>query len=290
MEKVVDKENVLKVRNPNFQFDEVPKYWVLDNPILTHFINSMHIVFPDGEKFFIRSVRKFAKDVKDPLLKKNIRGFCGQEGVHAREHERFWEVMQEQELNPEGFANFLHDTAFGGPKSFEKRLVKILDRFSPGLGDKMTLSITAGLEHYTAILAQALFKEPIATNKNIAPQMLELLHWHASEEIEHKAVCYDVLKVVDDSYILRVSGMALASIVLWGYLGIGQIYFISQDKNISYVKMPAHAYEFFTTIVMGQIGQSLTKNLLSYFRPNFHPDNIDDGNYVEEFFADKSYA
>ncbi|MCO5248529.1 MAG: metal-dependent hydrolase [Chitinophagales bacterium] len=290
METVKNEENILKVRTPNFQFDEVPKHWILNNPILTHFINSMHIVFPDGEKFFIRSVRKYARDVKNPNLKKNIKGFCGQEGVHAREHERFWDVMQEQGLQPEGFADFLHRTAFEGPKSLEKRLVKLFERFSPGLGDKMTLSITAGLEHYTAILAQALFREPLATNKNIAPQMLELLHWHASEEIEHKAVCFDVLKEVDDSYVLRISGMGLATVVLWSYLGIGQIYFISKDKDIAYVKMPAHLYEFITTIAFGEIGKTLATNLLSYFRPDFHPNDIDDGHFAKEFFADKSYA
>lgn len=282
--------NEIKVRNVSFEFDQVQKHWIMDNPIMTHFINSMHIVFPDGEKFFIRSVRKFAKDIEDPQLKKDIRGFCGQEGVHAREHERFWDVMEEQELNPEGFADFLNKSAFKGKYSLEQFLLNNLNKVSPRLGDKLSLSITAGLEHYTAILANALFHEPIATNKNMAPQMLELLHWHASEEIEHKAVCFDVLKQVDDSYVLRVTGMGLATVALWSYLGIGQIYFISQDKDVSIIKIPAQAYEFLNTIVLGEVGRGLAKNLLSYFKRDFHPNDIDDRYLVEKFFADKTYA
>ena len=175
----------LKVRNVHFNFDKVQKHWILGSSIATHFVNSMHIVFPEGEKFFVRSVRKFSKDLKDEHLKKEVISFCGQEGVHAREHQRFWEVMEEQNLQPQWFANFLKTTAFAGKYSVENVSATILNKIQPRLGDKMSLSITTALEHYTAIMANALFHEPIATNKNIAPQMLELLHWHASEEIEH---------------------------------------------------------------------------------------------------------
>lgn len=282
--------NDIKVRNVSFAFDQVPKHWVLDNPVMTHFINSMHIVFPDGEKFFIRSVRKFSKEIEDKQLKKDIKGFCGQEGIHAREHERFWEVMEEQGLKPEGFAEFLSQTAFKGKYSLEQLILKGLNKISPRLGEKMGLSITAGLEHYTAILANALFHEPIASNKHMAPQMLELLHWHASEEIEHKAVCFDVLQKVDDSYVLRVTGMGVATVMLWSYLGIGQLYFLYQDKDVKIIKMPAHVYEFLTTIVLGEVGQGLAQNLLKYFKRDFHPNEIDDRYLIDQFFADKSYA
>lgn len=283
-------QHELKVRNVHFEFDEVPKHWILNSAVATHFINSMHIVFPEGEKFFIRSVRRFTKDVKSAYLKKEINSFCGQEGVHAREHQRFWEVMEEQKIKPLPFANFLKITAFSGEYSYENLSIKLLNKIQPRLGDKFALSVTTALEHYTAILANALFYEPLATNKNIAPQMLEMLHWHASEEIEHKALCFDVLKEVDDSYILRVSGMGMASILLWGYLGLGQIYFISQDKDKSLIKMPIETFVLFNAIIFGEIGKNLSKHLLSYFRPDFHPNDIDDRHLIEKFFKDKSYA
>lgn len=280
----------LKVRNVHFNFDKVTKHWILGSSIATHFVNSMHVVFPEGEKFFVRSVRRFSKDIKDEQLKKEINSFCGQEGVHAREHQRFWEVMEEQNLKPMWFANFLKTTAFSGRYSYENVSRNVLNRIQPRLGDKFALSVTTALEHYTAIMANALFHEPIATNDNIAPQMLELLHWHASEEIEHKAVCFDVLKEVDDSYLLRVSGMGLATVLLWGYLGIGQIYFISQDKDKSIVKMPFETYLLLKTVVFGEIGKNLSRHLLEYFKSDFHPDNIDDRYLIEQFFKDKAYA
>ena len=280
----------LKVRNVQFNFDKVQKHWILNSAIATHFVNSMHVVFPEGEKFFVRSVRKFSKDIKDEDLKKEITSFCGQEGVHAREHQRFWQVMEEQNLEPNWFANFLKTTAFSGKYSYENISTSLLNKIQPRLGDKFGLSVTTALEHYTAILANALFHEPIANNDNIAPQMLELLHWHASEEIEHKAVCFDVLKEVDDSYILRISGMGLATILLWNYLAIGQIYFIAKDKDKSIIKMPIESYMLLKTIVFGEIGKGLSKNLLSYFKKDFHPNDIDDRYLIDNFFKDKSYA
>lgn len=280
----------LKVRNVQFNFDKVQKHWILNSAIATHFVNSMHIVFPEGEKFFVRSVRRFAKDIKDETLKKEINSFCGQEGIHAREHQRFWEVMQEQGLEPEKFASFLKVTAFSGKYSIENMVRNSLNKVQPQLGDKMALSITTALEHYTAILANALFHEPIATNDNIAPQMLELLHWHASEEIEHKAVCFDVLKQVDDSYLIRVSGMGFATLMLWGYILSGQVYFLVNDKDKNIIQMPVEAYMLLKTVVFGEIGKNLSRHLLEYFKKDFHPDDIDDRHLIEKFFADKSYA
>lgn len=280
----------LKVRNVHFNFDKVPKHWILGSSIATHFVNSMHVVFPEGEKFFVRSVRKFSKELQNESLKKEVNAFCGQEGVHAREHQRFWEVMAEQGLKPEGFAKFLKVTAFSGKYSYENLSTGLLNKLQPRLGDKFALSVTTALEHYTAIMANALFHEPLATNRNIAPQMLELLHWHASEEIEHKAVCFEVLKEVDDSYWLRVSGMGLATILLWGYLGIGQVYFIAQDKDKSIIRMPIESFILLKTIVFGEIGQNLSRHLLDYFKRDFHPDDIDDRHLIEKFFKDKEYA
>lgn len=287
---MVAEQSTLKVRNVHFNFDKVEKHWILGSSIATHFVNSMHIVFPEGEKFFVRSVRKFSKDIKDEHLRKEVNSFCGQEGVHAREHQRFWEVMEEQDLKPRRFANFLKTTAFAGKYSIENITTNLLNKIQPRLGDKMSLSITTALEHYTAIMANALFHEPIATNKNIAPQMLELLHWHASEEIEHKAVCFDVLKEVDDNYWLRVSGMGMATLMLWSYLGIGQIYFIVQDKEKSIVKMPIETFLLFRAVVFGEIGKSLSKHLLDYFKRDFHPNDIDDRYLIDNFFKDKAYA
>lgn len=59
--------------------------------------------------------------------------------------------------------------------------------------------------------------------------MRQMLLWHASEEIEHKAVAFDVLKMVDDSYWLRMRGLIHATITLSLYSIIGFILFMLQE-------------------------------------------------------------
>ncbi|MCO5230508.1 MAG: metal-dependent hydrolase [Chitinophagales bacterium] len=280
----------IKVRNVKFEFGNVPKHWILNNPFATHFVNSMHVVFPEGEKFFVRSVRRFEKEVKNQQLKKDIKGFCGQEGIHAREHQRFWEVMSEQGLKPEKFANFLNTYMFKKQYSVEGMIVNSLNWISPRLGDKMALSITTGLEHYTAIIAKAVFEEPILTNKRIAPEMIELMHWHACEEIEHKAVCFDVLKEIDDDYLLRVSGMVIASLLLFGNIGIGTAYFLWNDTDLNMKEVKGQASEVNNSIVFDKIRKEFAENLMSYFKRDFHPNDIEESDIVKQFFSDKSYA
>ena len=46
------------VRRMNFDFDQVPEYWMDGSAGLTHFMTGLSALFPDGEKLFITSRRK----------------------------------------------------------------------------------------------------------------------------------------------------------------------------------------------------------------------------------------
>ena len=69
--------------------DNEPKYWMGGSRSITEFIHSLSTLFPEGEAFFIRSVKKFEEDdrvtSKSQLLK-DIKGFIAQEGQHTAEH------------------------------------------------------------------------------------------------------------------------------------------------------------------------------------------------------------
>lgn len=64
----------------------MPRHWHSGDAFKTHMFNAMSVLFPDGERFFIDSVRHYRERVEDPALKQQIRGFIGQEGHHSREH------------------------------------------------------------------------------------------------------------------------------------------------------------------------------------------------------------
>lgn len=270
--------NTIKVRNVKFNFDKIEdKHYVRKNIFATHFLNSLHVVFPEGEKFFIRSARYFLNEIKDTELKKQVREFVGQEGIHHREHERFWESLEKMGLVPRRFANFLNKTAFDG---LEKGLFKILpDRFAK----KFSLSITTALEHYTALFGgTALQREEL---KEFMPEeMYLMMQWHAAEELEHKAVCFDILEEIDNSYPLRISGMLVASGMLYFYAFAGMAYFVYMDENKDYKSMMGDLLKFISGFNMMPRNQESWKILFDYFRKDFHPDDHDNYHLAKEFF------
>src|SRR6202008_32708 len=66
---------------------DLPKHFAADGDlILSHIAAGLSAVFPDGEDFFVRSVRNFRDEITDPELKRQVAGFIGQEAMHGREH------------------------------------------------------------------------------------------------------------------------------------------------------------------------------------------------------------
>ena len=284
-ETALNKKPEAKIRKVNFKFEKpFPKHWFNDNPIATHFMNAQHLVFPDGEKFFIRSVKSFADFYKnDPELKKRVDNFIGQEGTHYAEHQKFWDVMESQDLQPLGFVDYFKRTAWNGAENWARNKFK-----KNRLGDKISLSITVGLEHFTAMLAESGINNHSMTEK-MPQEMQDLFMWHAAEEIEHKAIPFDVLKKVDDSYALRIGGMAIATIGLWYYIAAGTVYLTKKDDDVKREDIPKYTFQFLNNFRKNFSG-TLSQQYWQYFKKDFHPDQIDNYHLAEELLKNKNYA
>src|SRR3546814_8801913 len=74
----------------------VPRHFADDGDlVLSHIAAGLSAVFPDGEDFFVRSVRHYRNDITDPELKRQVTGFIGQEAMHGREHRAFNDRLAE---------------------------------------------------------------------------------------------------------------------------------------------------------------------------------------------------
>src|SRR5438477_11423975 len=133
-----------KVPTRRISFEEslqdVPKHFAGDGDLIaSHVAASLSAVFPDGEDFFVRSVRHFRDEITDPELKRQVAGFIGQEAMHGREHRAFNDRLDE----------------LGYPTKRFERLTKkglaLRQRFAPASSN---LAATAALEHFTATLAE----------------------------------------------------------------------------------------------------------------------------------------
>src|SRR5436309_8173722 len=189
---------------------ELPKHYAADGDLIqSHIAANLSSVFPDGEDFFVRSVRHFRDQITDPELKRQVGGFIGQEAMHGRQHRAFNDRLDE----------------LGYPVKRFERLTKkglaIRERFLPATSN---LAATAALEHFTATLAELVLSSQETRDLFGHDEVRNLFLWHALEESEHKAVAFDVYKAVGGSERMRgwtmkllrfgfVTGMALQIVV-----------------------------------------------------------------------------
>ncbi|MDX1693445.1 MAG: metal-dependent hydrolase [Ketobacteraceae bacterium] len=244
----------VRPRHMDFRFPEkIPKYWFDDNPYLTHFANALSAAFPEGERFFIDSVRHYQDQIKDQSLLKDIRGFIGQEAHHGKQHEMFNKLVE--------------DT--GTPMSMVERTLKRgLREARKNLEPEHQLAITIALEHFTAILAnRALLDESLADG--MLPEFENLIRWHAIEETEHKAVAYDVYQEVCGDVAIRRNVMLRVTMAFIGNILAYQMYFLYRDgfpiRPIKFLK--------FLNFMFGTQGffRKIIPDYLEYYKADFHP-------------------
>ena len=260
--------NPIVPRKMDFDFDpgELPKWWFGGNPFVTHYANGMHIVFPEGERFFIRSVKHYLDQIDDDALKDRARQFFQQEAQHGREHGMSFEVLEAHGYDVRAL---LHD--------FEKVQMGRVERYLPPL---LKLSITVALEHLTAAMgANALTDDYL---ERMHPTMLALVRWHASEEIEHKSVAFDVLSRVSSSYLLRVSGMVLGLIGLQLFSGRAARALLKQDNltREEHDRFIGEAQER-----QKHFSRMMRRAIVDYLKPGFHPDQEDNYHLARDYLG-----
>jgi predicted metal-dependent hydrolase len=247
-------------RDLNLTFDPaaVPRDWVHDNAFQTAFLNALSLLFPEGEKFFVDSVKRMRKRITDPELQEQITGFIGQEAMHGREHRAFNDMLA------------MH--GYVSARRVDKRLKGFLYFVRRILTPKSQLAVTCALEHFTAMLAEQLLGEELVRNE-LHPSVRPLWLWHALEESEHKAVAFDVYRAVGGGYVRRVAIMLLATFVFFVAQGLAHTRMMA-DRKILWKPWRWVGGITRMWIYPGYFTR-LFPAYLSYFRPGFHPDDRD---------------
>ena len=76
----------IKARHVKFDFSDTPVTWVPNDPGSTHIINTLNLLFPEGELWFCRVYNKALPLITDARLRDEAEGFLRQEAVHSRSH------------------------------------------------------------------------------------------------------------------------------------------------------------------------------------------------------------
>lgn len=252
-------------RGPKLAFDAaIPRHWFGGNVVATHLVNGVNLLFPAGERFFVRTVNHYLDRVDDELLRAQVKGFFGQEGRHAKEHERFFRVLEEQGYDVKRFLRLYERVAYG----FIERVA------SPSLA----LATTAACEHFTAMLAEEALAGALLDHAH--PVVRDLLLWHAAEEIEHRAVAFDVLQAVAPSYALRMAGLAMATACLGGFWFFATASLLAQERKVE--SPPAAVTRLPTVVSRARVSRLFVRGIREYVRKGFHPSDKDLDGLAEE--------
>jgi predicted metal-dependent hydrolase len=255
----------LRVRAPNLKLEGVGKRWLAGSRAATQIVNGVNLLFPAGERFFIRSVKHYLDRVS-PDRQADVRAFFGQEGRHAYAHERFFETMRAQGYDVDSIL-----------RRYEHLAYDYIEKYSPPL---LRLSVTVALEHFTAILAEDALTGTELSHAD--PEIRRLLEWHAVEELEHKAVAFDVLKEIAPSYVVRASGMVVGALVLGGFWVFATGDLLKQDgsslreaaRELRELRRAAQRAGQPTELAKISTGVFL-RGIREYMRPGFHPNDRD---------------
>ncbi|HSV38495.1 MAG TPA: metal-dependent hydrolase [Nocardioidaceae bacterium] len=252
----------VKTRRIKFSFrspDKIPKYFVDGDVAMSHLVAILSAGFPPGEEAFIRSVHHYNDRITDPTLKEQVKGFIGQEMSHGREHRNLNDTLQEM-----GYP--VHAIDKGG-----EVLLPVLERFVPA---QLPLALTAAAEHFTATLAARVLSEreyvdSVAHDEDVKG----VLNWHAFEELEHKAVAFDVYRAMGGSEALRIGAMLVSLPGGVGFSLLGMVFSMALDADAR--RRPVHTTWRVLSLARNPLFKGILPELATYLRPGFHPDDVD---------------
>lgn len=253
--------------------ESMPKYPAGNGDVLSsHLFAVLSATFPEGEEFFLRSVRRFRSEITDPSLKSQVAGFIGQESVHGREH---------RSAN-EKFAEYGYPTL-----KIDRRIKRLLGLVEKVQSPLECLAITAAIEHFTASMAELVMSNEAARAQLGDGAVGKIALWHALEESEHKAVAFDVYKAVGGSEKVRIRTMKRVRKAFFFRITIEMINSVMRDKQARKISTLRHSWKHFKNSPL--LSKKLRQMLKEYDKIGFHPNDRDTSG-LEALWRDKFFG
>jgi predicted metal-dependent hydrolase len=254
-------------RKNKFDFDSVTdRYWMRNNPFITHYFHALSSVIPDGEKWFMDSVRAFSEDIKDEKLLKNVEQFIKQEAHHAHQHNLLNKLAETHGVKMPRYMNIV--------KAFNALCEKTLNKYQQ-------LSITIALEHFTATLGHQYLTNPEVA-RGMDKEVSDLWRWHSIEEIEHKSVAFDVYNAVGGTYFTRILLYLLINLEFWMGIYLFTLDMMREDGKLLDINAHLKGFWYMFNPRYGFLVRSLP-DLLRYIKPGFHPWQKDNSRLIDNW-------
>ena len=247
-----------------------PRLWHGGRVEATAIYNALSSTFPIGEAYFVESVRAFRAGTP-PKLADEIKAFTTQEAIHSREHDSFNKAAERAGYDLSSLE-----------AQVEKRLS--ITRSRPPI---VNVAATMALEHFTAILAHELLKDPRHL-EGADGEAANLWRWHSVEEIEHKGVAYDTWLFATRAWPRWKRWKVKAKVMLYVTRNFivdrtsGALELMRQDGVTG---LRAWTLLLWYLWVRPGMFRKIAGAWLKFFLPGFHPWNEDDRHLLRAYDA-----
>lgn len=261
-------ERDIVYRRMQFQMEKgTPRYWHSNSPYITHFYTALSMSFPEGEKFFIESVKAFEHQITDPVLRRQVAAFAQQEAQHSVQHRVYNDVVVPEDA---------HDIVERSER-IQRRRLALGRRFA---SDLSMLAATTALEHFTAAFSHQVLGNPEIT-RGMHESVKPLWVWHCIEETEHKAVAFDVYQAVGGGYWRRALAMARVTLFFPFALTVSQVRLLVRDGKL----FDFRDFLRYLKYILGRNGllRCMWPDLMTFFRRDFHPWQQDNYHLVQKW-------
>jgi predicted metal-dependent hydrolase len=261
---------VLEARNVEFDWAKLPVHYVPNEPFATHLLDVLHLLLPAGEEFFVALFKQALPLIADNQLRLDVQGFIGQEALHFQAHDGVLAHFAAKGIDVTPFVDqmrWLFETLLGDrPQwSTQRQQRWLLER----------ASVVAAIEHYTAVLGEWVLDTPQHDELGTDAVMLDLLRWHGAEEVEHKAVAFDVMKHLQAGWWRQVRTQLLVTPVMLLLWIRGLRFMYSVDPELPAGAKPRWR-DYFSAARRGLVPGPLRliRAIPAYYKPSFHPSQL----------------
>ena len=235
---------------------DIPKHWLPGDEVVSSLLNAYTILVPANEAFYIRTLNACLSRMSDGALRARCQAFIRQEAQHGVAHKRYWD-----NLDAQGYAYR------GLERAVDRGIFRVMDRIAPLW---LRVSLVSCVEHINAYLGYEFLTQAILANAD--PRVRDLMEWHFAEEIEHRAVAFDLLQAVSPHYPVRVLGAVMTTTLFYLLLTVLAASLLAQDRRL------------WRMATWGQLVRHLGaghgmarrtfRHLRDYLRHGFHPSRL----------------
>jgi predicted metal-dependent hydrolase len=260
----------LTARNVEFDWTDTPLHWLPDEPVASHTISALNLLLPEGERWFCATYAEALPLIEDDRLREDVRGFIGQETMHAETHNVvLYDFLDTHGIDPRPFAaqaEFLMRRVLGprpgrSPRGERQQLVE-------------RIALIGAIEHMTAFLGDYALNSQWDTLGG-DPTMIDLYRWHGAEEVEHRNVAHDVAQYFGVGYFRRNIAMIIAFVGFLILMLRGTKYIVRQDpslKNRGYLRIFVAWMGAMRRDALPSLAH-LTWGVARYLNPSYSPEH-----------------